>query len=176
MKSKVISLCAVASSLVAILLTIGAYIEMTDVFMLVTASIIVLLPLYYNSFKGSFLTFLVGGIIAVILSGFNFAVIFPAYFAFFGIYPVVRHKMLQKNFKNLTCIVVGLIWCIIAFYLCYLYYTVVLQMPITDIPEQFAKYVVYLVGLLAVVFFFVFDRSVIVLKFTIDKTLRRIIK
>lgn len=176
MKSKVISLCAVASSLVAILLTIGAYIEMTDVFMLVTASIIVLLPLYYNSFKGSLLTFLVGGVIAVILSGFNFAVIFPAYFTFFGIYPIVRHKMLQKNLKNITCMVVGLIWCIIAFYLCYLYYTVVLQMPITDIPEQFAKYVVYLVGLLAVVFFFVFDRSVIVLKFTIDKTLRRIIK
>ncbi|MBE5737329.1 MAG: hypothetical protein E7348_02910 [Clostridiales bacterium] len=176
MKSKVISLCAVASSLVAILLTIGAYIEMTDVFMLVTASIIVLLPLYYNSFKGSLLTFLVGGVIAVILSAFSFAVIFPAYFTFFGIYPIVRHKMLQKNVKNLTCIVVGLIWCIIAFYLCYLYYTVVLQMPITDIPEQFAKYVVYLVGLLAVVFFFVFDRSVIVLKFTIDKTLRRIIK
>ena len=176
MKSRVISLCAIASSLVAILLTIGAYVEMTDVFMLVTASIVVLLPLYYNSFKGSFLTFLVGGVIAFILSGSTFAVIFPAYFAFFGIYPIVRHKMLQKNVKNLLCIVVGLVWCIVAFYICYFYYTMVLQMPITDIPEQFAKYVVYLVGILAIVFFFVFDRSVIVLKFTIDKTLRRIIK
>lgn len=176
MKSKLISLCAISSSFVAICLTIGAYIETIDIFMLIVASIFVILPLYYNSFKGCLLAFLVGGVIAVILSGFNMAVIFPAYFSFFGLYPIFKHKVLQKGVNKVVSAIIGLIWILIAFYGCYYYYIMVLGGEITGVPEQIKDYIVYLVGLLAIIFYIVFDKSVVIMKFTIDKYLKRIIK
>ncbi len=176
MKSKLISLCAVSASLIAICLTIGAYIEMVDLFAVVMASMFVLLPLYYNSFKGALLTFLAGGVIAILLSAFNFALVFPAYFGFLGIYPIVKHKMLQKNFNKTLSLILGLIWALLAFYGCYFYYTLVLNGVLTGMPDWVSKYLIYFVGLLAVVFFFVYDRFVVVMKFTIDRYLRRIVK
>lgn len=176
MKSKFISICAIAASLVAICLTIGAYIELADLLMLVTASMFVLLPLYYNSFKGALLTYLVGGVIAVLLSGFNFALIIPAYFFFFGIYPIVRHKLIQKNAKKIVSIIIGLVWIIVAFYGCYFYYTLVLNGVLEGFPEWVYDYILYLVGILAVVFFFIYDRFVVIMKYTIDKYLSRIVK
>ena len=176
MKSKLISLSAISSALVAIFLTIGAYVEMADLCMLVIASVFVLLPLYYNSYKASFLTFLVGGIIAIILSGFNFALIFPAYFLFFGIYPVVKQLAMQKRVNRNLSIAIGLVWILMAFYICYFYYTLVLKFSISDLPYGLDDYVLYIVGLLAVVFYFVYDRFIFVAKFTIDKYLRKILK
>lgn len=176
MKSKLISLSAISSALVAIFLTIGAYVEVADLCMLVIASVFVLLPLYYNSFKASFLTFLVGGVIAVILSGFNFALIFPAYFLFFGLYPIVKQLIIQKRLKRKLCIVIGLVWILIAFYLCYFYYTLVLEFSVSNLPYGLSDYVLYIVGLLAVVFYFVYDRFIFVAKFTMDKYLKKILK
>lgn len=176
MKSKLISLSAISSALVAIFLTIGAYVEVADLCMLVIASVFVLLPLYYNSFKASFLTFLVGGVIAVILSGFNFALIFPAYFLFFGLYPIVKQLIIQKRLDRKLCIVIGLVWILIAFYLCYFYYTLVLEFSVSDLPYGLSDYVLYIVGLLAVVFYFVYDRFIFVAKFTMDKYLKKILK
>ena len=176
MKSKLISLSAISSALVAIFLTIGAYVEVADLCMLVIASVFVLLPLYYNSFKASFLTFLVGGVIAVILSGFNFALIFPAYFLFFGLYPIVKQLIIQKRLDRKLCIVIGLVWILIAFYLCYFYYTLVLEFSVSDLPYGLSDYVLYIVGLLAVVFYFVYDRFLFVAKFTMDKYLKKILK
>ena len=176
MKSKLISLSAISSALVAIFLTIGAYVEVADLCMLVIASVFVLLPLYYNSFKASFLTFLVGGVIAVMLSGFNFALIFPAYFLFFGLYPIVKQLIIQKRLDRKLCIVIGLVWILIAFYLCYFYYTLVLKFSVSDLPYGLSDYVLYIVGLLAVVFYFVYDRFIFVAKFTMDKYLKKILK
>ena len=103
MKSKIISLSAISAGFVAISLIIGAYIEITDLFMVVVASVFVLLPLYLKSYKGSFLAFLAGGVIAVLCSGFNLALIFPAYFAFFGIYPIVKNYLEEKrDLKHLS--------------------------------------------------------------------------
>lgn len=176
MKSKLISLSAISSALVAIFLTIGAFVEVADLCMLVVASTFVLLPLYYNSFKSSFLVFLVGGVIAIILSGFNFALIFPAYFLFFGIYPIVKQYLTQKRVDKNLSIVIGLVWIIIAFYLCYFYYTMVLGFSVNDLPYGLNDYVLYIVGILAVVFYFVYDRFIVVVKFTIDKYLMKILK
>ena len=176
MKSRLISLSAISSALVAIFLTIGSYIEVADLCMLVVASVFVLLPLYYNSFKASFLTFLVGGVIAIILSGFNFALIFPAYFLFFGLYPIVKQLIMQKRLDNTLSIVIGLVWILIAFYVCYFYYTLVLGFSVSDLPYGLNDYVLYIVGMLAVVFYFVYDRFIFVVKFTLDKYLRKILK
>ena len=178
MKSKIISLSAISASFIAIALIIGTYFEILDFFMLVIASVFVLLPLYYNSYKGSFLAYLVGGIIAILCGGFNFTLIYPAYFLFFGIYPIVKNKFMQNRSNNIVKIVLSLIWFIIVAYICYFYYTLVLNLAIIvdGLPSRFEKYIVYGVGLIAVVFFFIYDRFILVVKYTMDKYLRRIIK
>ena len=176
MKSKVISLSAISAGFIAIALIIGAYFEITDLFMVVVASVFVLLPLYLKSYKGSFLAFLAGGVIAFICSGFNFALIFPAYFAFFGIYPIVKHKLLEKNVKKSVSIIIGLIWFIAVAYGCYFYYTLILNGVFEGLPVWLEKYIVYGIGLIAIVFYFIYDRFLFVVKFVVDKYLRKIIK
>ena len=154
MKSKVISLSAISAAFVAIALIIGGFFEITDLFMLILASVFVMLPLYLNSFKGSFL----------------------AYFGFFGIYPIVKCKMLQKNFNKAWGIVIGLIWLIAVSYGCYFYYTLILGGVFTGLPEWIYDYIIYGIGLIAIVLFFVFDRFVVVMRLLLDKYLNRIIK
>ncbi len=178
MKSKIISLSAISASFIAIALVIGTYFEIFDFLMLVTASVFVLLPLYYNSYKGSFLAFLAGGIIAILCGGFNFTLIYPAYFLFFGIYPIVKNKFLHKNVKKSSQIIIGLIWFVIVSYVCYFYYTLVLDLAvvINGAPYWLDKFIVYGVGLIAVVFFLIYDRFITVIKFVLDRYLNRIIK
>lgn len=176
MKSKVISLSAISAGFIAIALIIGAYFEITDLFMVVVASVFVLLPLYLKSYKGSFLAFLAGGVIALLCSGFNLALIFPAYFTFFGIYPIVKNKLLEKNVKISVSTIIGLIWFVAVAYGCYFYYTLILNGVFEGLPVWIEKYIVYGIGLVAIVFFFIYDRFVFVVKFVIDKYLRKIIK
>ncbi len=176
MKSKVISLSAISAGFIAIALIIGAYFEITDLFMVVVASVFVLLPLYLKSYKGSFLAFLVGGIIAVLCSGFNLALIFPAYFTFFGIYPIVKQKLLEKNVKISIRTIIGLVWFIAVAYGCYFYYTILLDGIFVGLPVWIEKYILVGIGLLSVVFFFIYDRFVVVVKFMVDKYLSKIIK
>lgn len=177
MKSKLISLSAISASFVAIFLTIGSYLQFADLFMLVISSIFVLLPLYYNSYKGSILAFLVGGILAFLLSGLNYlSIIFPAYFVFAGIYPIIKCKMMDKNFNNKIGMIIGLVWAIIAFYGCYFYYTLIMKGILTGIPDWLYDYIIYGVGLIAIIFYFVFDRFVVVMRSTLNKYLTRIIK
>ncbi len=176
MKSKVISLSAISAGFIAIALIIGSYIEITDLFMVVVASVFVLLPLYLKSYKGSFLAFLAGGLIALLCSGFNFALIFPAYFTFFGVYPIVKNKLLEKKVKFSITIIIGLIWFVIVAYGCYFYYTLVLNGIFEGLPAFIENYIIYGVGLIAVIFFFIYDRFLFVVKFFVDKYLRKIIK
>ena len=178
MKSKIISLSAISASFIAVALVVGTYFEIFDFFMLVTASVFVLLPLYLNSYKGSFLAYLAGGIIAILCGGFNFTLIYPAYFLFFGIYPIIKNKFMQKPVKKGLRIAIGLVWFILVSYVCYFYYTLVLDLSviIDGAPKWLDNFIVYGVGLLAVVFFFVYDRFISVIKIVLDKYLNRIIK
>ena len=177
MKSKIIAISAISSGLVALFLTIGAYFELVDVFTIVIASIFVTLPLYYQSYKGSWLCFLAGGLIAFMFSGFNLlSLVFPAYFAFFGIYPIVRCKMLEKNFNKFWGYVVGLVWFIIVAFGLYFYYTQFMGVALTGLPSWFIDYILIFVGLFAFVFFFIFDKFVLVTRKVADYYLNKIIK
>ncbi|MBE7081950.1 MAG: hypothetical protein E7372_05265 [Clostridiales bacterium] len=176
MKSKVVSLSAISASFIAVALIIGTYFELADLFMLVVASIFVLLPLYLNSYKGSFLAFLVGGIIAILISGFNFTLIYPAYFGFFGIYPIIKMKMLEKRVSRAVNIIVGIVWFLIISYICYYYYLFVLNGVFEGLPYWLEKYIVYFIGLIAIIFFFFYDRFVVVMKYNLDKYLSKIVK
>ena len=123
MKSKVISLSAISAGLIAICLSIGAYFEITDIFTVVISSVFVLLPFYYNSFKGSLMAYLVGGVVAMIISGFNiYSIVFLLYFTFFGIYPIIRNFFIKLKLKKYLIIIIGSIWCVAVSFGAYFYY------------------------------------------------------
>ncbi len=176
MKSKVVSLSAISASFIAVALTIGTYFELADLLMVVTASIFVLLPLYLKSYKGSFLAFLSGGVIAILIGGFNFTLVYPAYFGFFGIYPIIKMKMLEKRVSKTLNMIIGIIWFLIISYACYYYYVFVLNGVFEGLPNWIEKYLIYFLGIVALVFFFIYDKFVVVMKISLDKYLSKIIK
>ena len=91
MKSRVVALSAVAAGFVALFLTLGAYISFIDIISVIVASVFVVLPLYLESVLGSVLAFFAGGVIAFLLGGANvFSLVWPAYFLFFGILPILN--------------------------------------------------------------------------------------
>ncbi len=177
MKSKLISLSAVSAGLVAIALLLGAFIEFADLCSLVIASVFVIVPLYFNSYKGSVLCALSGGLVAFLCSGLNvLSLVFPAYFTFFAFYPIVWCKLKQKQVNKYFCFVLGLVWCIIAMYGCYFYYTHVMHGIMDGIPAWLIDYVIYVVGVVAIIFYLVYYRFIFLSKITIDRYLSRIIK
>ncbi len=177
MKSKIISLSAISAALIAVLLTLGCYVEIIDLFTVVVASVFVVLPLYLKSYKGSVLCFLAGGILAFICSGFNYlSIIFPAYFGFLGLYPIIRFKLNDKKVSLTIIFTIGVIWCVATFYGIYYFYLFVLGGMFDGIPEFLSKYLVYIVAIVGIVFYFIYDRFIVIMRMFLDRNLSRIIK
>ncbi len=177
MRSKIIAISAISASFVAVFLTLGAYIELIDLAAVIAASVFVLLPLYLHSYKGSVLAYLAGGALAFLISGFNIiSLVFPAYFGFFGIYPIVRTKLSEKNLKKWIFYLIGVIWCVAVCYGLYFYYTAFMGVELNDLPQFIVPYILPLVGVVGVVLYFVYDRFTFVAKFALDKYLSKIIK
>ena len=177
MKSKVISLSAISAALIAVSLTIGAYFEFADLFAVVIASAFVILPIYLKSYIGAVMAYLAGGVIAFLCSGFNIlSLVFPTYFVFSGIYPIVKIKLQEKSFNKYLSFVIGLIWCLITVYGAYFYYTLIIGDLFSDLPIWVNDYILFIIGGCGIVFFFVFDRFISVIKRVVDIYLQRIIK
>lgn len=177
MKSKTLAISAISASLIALILTLGAYVEITDVFCIVISSVFVILPLYYKSYWGSFLAYLAGGILAFMFSGFNvLSIVFPSYIAFFGIFPLIKFLTADKGVNRWIIYFVGLIWCVGAGYGLYFYYTMVMDMNFNDLPMWVSNNILYFVGALGVVFYVIYERYVHFAKMTMDKLLMKIIK
>lgn len=177
MNSKLIAISAISSAFVAIILIFGAYIQLLDVFTIVASSIFVTLPLYYKSYKASLLTFLVGGVIAFMISGFNYlSIVFPSYFAFFGIYPIIQSYFDEKKFNKILGIVITLIWFIGVAYGLYFYYTGIMMLKIRDLPLWVSNNIYLFIGLFAVVFYGIYNRFIFVTKRLSNQLLQRIIK
>ena len=181
MKSRVITVSAISASLVATCLAVGVYVSFADVFALIVSSAFVILPLYVKSYKGCVMSYLVGGILGLIFGWFNFisSFVFPAYFAFFGLYPIVGCFFKEKKVKAYIAHGVGLLWCVAAFYGLYFYYTLIMGLDFADLPEYLnfiIDFIVYAVGIFGAVFYFVYDRFIVVIKTLIDKYLGKIIK
>ncbi len=177
MKSKVISISAISAGLIAILLTIGAYFEITDLITTVFASCLVLLPLYYNSYKGAILTYLVGGVIAFMFSGFNlYTLVFPSYFLFGGIYPIISTFLRERKNKKLLVYIVGAIYACALFMGLYYYYVFFMKVPVSDLPKIVQDNIVLVMAIIGVVFFFVFDRFIMLVRRVSSYYLNKIIK
>ena len=177
MKSKVLALSAITASFIAIILTLGAYIELIDLFAIVVSSVFVMVPLYYKSYLGGWLSCLAGGLIAFMCSGFNImSLVFPAYFVFFGIYPLIRCKFLDKKVNLWVIYIVGIIWCMLTFYGMYFYYTAIMGQIFEGVPVWIAKYLLYVVGIVGFVFYFIYDFYIVTARRSIDKYVGKIIK
>ena len=177
MKSKVVSLSAISSTFIAIILTAGAYIEFLDLFTAILASAFVILPIYLRSYLGSVLSFLAGGIIAFLFSGFNYlSIVFPVYFGFLGLYPILKCRSEDKKYNKILIYTIGLIWCVFAFYGAYFYYTLIMSGVLDGLPKWIGDYLLVIVGVVAIVFYFIYDRFVVVLRRFLDRYLSRIVK
>ena len=176
MKSKVVALSAISAAFAAIFLTVGAYFSFADIFCVVIASICTLLPIYYKSYLGCFLSFLAGGLIAFLAGGFNIlSLVFIGYFGL-GAYPFVCCLLRDKGVKNVFIFIIGLIWFAGAFYGAYFYYIYVCNGVINDLPKWFIDGIYYFLAILGVITYFVFDRFVYVFRIFLEKYLKRILK
>ena len=178
MKSKLITLSAVSAGLVALILTLGAYLQITDIFCTIMSSVFVIMPLYYNSYKGSFLCYLAGGTVALIacLPTLAFSFVLPAYAVFFGIYPIVKNLLTTKGVDKKIVFIVGLVWCVFTFYGVYFYYMSVMGLGLNDLPTIIAEYVLVFVGIIALIFFPIYNRFLYVSKIFLDRYLNRVIR
>lgn len=177
MKSKIISISAISSALVAVILTIGAYIEFIDLFTIVMSSAFVILPFYYKSYKGCILAYLVGGVLAFMFSGFNiFSIVVPSYFIFFGIYPIIKQLFVAKKIKKYISIPIGLVWFTLTVYGIDLYYIFVMNMSFNDLPAFIIENMWWILAIISIIIFFIYDKFISVVRFTIDRYLGKIIK
>lgn len=177
MKSKDIALSAISSAFVALFLTIGAYFEVADVFMLAVSTVALMLPLYRKSYVGSFLAYLVGGALAFLLSGMGIQkFIYMAYFAFAGAYPVVNALFKRFNVNKYVAHAIKCVWCIGAFYFVYWICVYVFGLNPGNIWEWVDRNIWYILGVVAVVFYLMFDFCVNRMQGFIDRYLSRIVK
>lgn len=176
MKSKVVALSAISAAFSAIFLTVGAYFSFADVFCVAIAAICTLLPIYYKSYLGCFLSFLAGGAIAFIASGFNIlSLVFIGYFGL-GAYPFLCCLLRDKGVKNIFIFIIGLIWFVGAFYGAYFYYIFVMNGVINDLPKWFTDGIYFFLPILGAITYFIFDRFVYVFRIFLNKYLKRILK
>ena len=177
MKSKLLAVSAISAAITAIILTIGAYVSSADLFCLTISSVTVMLPLYFKSYKAGFLSFLAGGIIAFLFSGFNIAVVVvPAFLLFFGSFPLVKMFALEKGVNKWVVYFIGLVWCLLAVFGIYYFYANVMGMDFSYLPPIVNKYILLFVGLAGVIFYLVFERYVVSVKRIMDVYLGKFIK
>ncbi len=177
MKSKIIALSAISASFVAIVLTLGAYVEVVDLGAVVLSSIFVTLPLYLKSKTGSFLTYLAGGVIGFMISGFNImSVVFPAYLAFFGIFPIVSAIMKEKKVNSYLIFFIGLVWCVAVIYGIYFYYTAVMHLTFNDLPLWISNNIYWVIAGISLIFYLLYERFLYVTSLLSNRYLQRIIK
>ncbi len=158
MNSKNVALSAVSASLIAVFLILGAYVTVLDISSVVIASLFTLIPLYKKSTLGSFLCYLVGGIIAFMCYGFNpVTLVFPAFFSYFGLYPLISDKMSQKNVKRIIRYVIGALWCVAVCYGLYFYYTSFMGLALHNLPKWIAENIYFILAPIAIAVYAVFE-------------------
>ncbi len=179
MKSKVIALSAISASFIAIILFVGAIVDLIDILMITAASVFVTLPLYYKSYKGSVLCYLVGGTIGALLAlgvgKLVVSIVIPSYFLFFGIYPITLRYMIKKNIKKAVRFVIGAVWCVGIVFGMYFYYINIIGL-IENLPEIIEKNIYLVLVVFGLIFYFVYERFLFVSSKLTDNIIKRILK
>ena len=115
--------------------------------------------------------------IAFIFSGFNFLIVtVPAYFVFFGVFPLVKNLMEEKNVNKYVRYLIGLVWCVLAVYGMFFFYKNVMSLDFSDLPVFVKDNLVIVVGLLGVIFYVVYERFLTAFRRIIDELLKKVLK
>ena len=178
MKSKLIAVSAISSALISIFLTIGAYVEFVDIIAILFSSAFVIIPLYYKSYKACFLTYLAGGLLGALFSlpMLLKSIVFPAYFGFFGLCPILVWLFKDKKINNILTYILFGIWFIIIAYGIYFFYVFVMNIPINDLPKIISDNIYLFIFIFAILFYIVYLRFTYLLRVVEDRLLRKIIK
>lgn len=177
MNSRLIALSAISAGLSAMFLTLGAYVELLDVFCIVLAALPITLPLYRESRTAAFLTFLAGGLLGFLLSGMNImSLVFPAYFAFFGLHPIVNDLFRRKNVNRWVAKSVKFVWFMAVFFGLYFYYTLIMKIESQYYFSWIADNIYWIWAILGTVVFLVYDEFMRIAQLVANYYLKKIIK
>lgn len=149
--SKVIALSSLCTAFAAVLLTVGAYFSTLSYSCIFLASVVILLPLAKNTYKGAVLTVIASTLLSFLIASFSFETALP-FLLFFGFHPIVNKVFKEKNLNKFLAYVIKDVWFVAAMLLCYR----LTDMFITD-NEIFQKYMIYIIIFGGSVLFIVYD-------------------
>ena len=178
MKTRTLTLSALSAALATVVLILGTvFAEALDLFAVIVAPVILAMPLYINSIKGSLLATLAAGILALLLTGFNIAnFLYISYFSFFGFFPIVKYYVMTRRKNRILYYVICCTWCVLAIIGIYYFYTAFLGLGLDlIIPIKPEVMPVILAGF-GVLVFFLMDAYVFATQVFMFKLLSRILK
>lgn len=149
--SKVIALSSLCTAFAAVLLTVGAYFPTLSYSCIFLASVVILLPLAKNTYKGAVLTVIASTLLSFLIASFSFETALP-FLLFFGFHPIVNKVFKEKNLNKFLVYVIKDAWFVAAMLLCYW----LTDMFITD-NEIFQKYMIYIIIFGGSILFIVYD-------------------
>lgn len=150
--SKIVALSAMCTTMSATLLVLGAYFPTLSYSMIFLASVVILLPLAKNTYKGALLTVIASALLSFFIAAFSFETSLP-YILFFGFHPIVSKFFKEKGLNKFLAFVIKDLWFVGAMLVCYF----VTDLFVTD-DEFFQKYMIYFVTFGGAVLFIVYDR------------------
>ena len=178
MKTRTLTLSALSASLATVVLILGTvFAEALDLFAVIIAPVILAMPLYIDSIKGSLLATLVAGILALLLTGFNIAnLLYISYFTFFGFFPIVKYYVMTRRKSKILYYLLCCLWCVLAIIGIYYFYTAFLGLGLDLIIPISPSVMPFILAGVGVIVFFLMDAYVFATQIFMFKLLSRILK
>lgn len=149
--SKVIALSALCTAMSATLLCIGAYFLSLSYSCIFLASVVVLLPLAKETYKGAILTVIASALLSFLIASFSFETDLP-YLLFFGFHPIVSKYLEEKKLNRFLAYLIKNLWFVGSMLCCYF----LTSMFIVE-NETLKKYMIYIIIIGGSIFFVIYD-------------------
>lgn len=149
--SKVIALSSLCTAMASVLLSVGAYFPTLSYSCIFLASVVILLPLAKDTYKGAILTVIASAILSLLIASFSFETALP-FILFFGFHPIVNKFFKQKRINKLLAFLIKDVWFVGTMLICYL----LTDMFLTD-NETLKKYMIYIIIFGGSLIFIVYD-------------------
>ncbi len=149
--SKVIALSSLCTAISATLLCIGAYFLTFSYSCIFLASVVILLPLAKNTYKGAILTVIASTLLSFLIASFSFETALP-YLLFFGFHPIVNKYFEEKKLNRFLAYLIKDLWFVGAMLCCYF----LTSMFMVE-NETLKKYMIYIIIFGGSLFFIVYD-------------------
>ncbi len=149
--SKVVALSSLLTAICSVLLVLGALVPTLSYSCIFLASIVILVPLSKDTYKGAILTVIASGLLSFLIASFSFETALP-FLLFFGFHPIVSKFFKSKNLNKFLAILIKDVWFVGAMLVCYF----LTDLFITD-NEIYQKYMIYIVTIGGAVLFIAYD-------------------